>query len=242
MSQHSPDAAGPIGRLLFVDDDRGVRQSFSGMLRRVGYDVDLAADGYAALEMAKHQAYDALITDLLMPGIDGLILIQRLHAIDDTCSSVLITGAEDLQLPSDQLGDSSIVSVVAKPCSPEEFEQTVRRAVEMTRARRRGARAGTNETHVLLIEDNRSDANLVQLFLRETSAYQVTTVARLEDALDAVHLDDFQIILADLTLPDARGLDAVTRLQAASPKVPIIVLTGLQDDEIARHALALDRR
>ncbi len=67
----------------------------------------------------------------------------------------------------------------------------------------------------------------------------MTTVSRLEEALDAVHLDDFQIILADLTLPDARGLDAVTRLQAASPKVPIIVLTGLQDDEIARHALAL---
>ena len=54
-----------------------------------------------------------------------------------------------------------------------------------------------------------------------------------------MHLEDFQIILADLSLPDARGLDSVTQLRAVAPRVPMIVLTGLQDDQIARHALAL---
>ena len=68
MAQSQSSAGAALGRLLFVDDDTGVRQSFSGLLRREGYDVDLAADGYAALEMLKHQSYDAVITDCQFNG------------------------------------------------------------------------------------------------------------------------------------------------------------------------------
>ena len=177
MAQPEQASAAAIGRLLFVDDDSGVRQAFSGVLSREGYNVDLAIDGHAALEMLKLQRYDALITDLLMPGMDGLALIQHVAEIDPTCSAVLITGAEDLQLPADHLSDSSIVSVVTKPCGPDEFRETVHRAVDMTMSRRNAALERNRTTHILLVEDNPADRRLVELYLEEAGhgRYLVTT-------------------------------------------------------------------
>ncbi len=92
---------------------------------------------------------------------------------------------------------------------------------------------------VLLVEDNLGDARLVQEMLREANndVFILTHVERLNDALQ--HLADvkYDVVLVDLTLPDAHGLCTVNHLQTARPELPIVVLTGVNDQNIALQAV-----
>ncbi len=65
--------------ILFVEDDRKLADLVCRSLRRGGYDIDYAPDGESALEMAEAKAYGLLITDLMLPGVDGLALLTALR-------------------------------------------------------------------------------------------------------------------------------------------------------------------
>ena len=86
---------------------------------------------------------------------------------------------------------------------------------------------------VLLVENNMGDARLLREALAEAdpSRFQLTHVQRLSQAL--VHLDEnaYNVVLLDLGLPDSHGIDTLALAQAHTPTVPIVVLTGLQDEE-----------
>ena len=92
---------------------------------------------------------------------------------------------------------------------------------------------------LFLVEDNPGDARLLREMLNEEGSpeTELTHVACMGDA--EKHLTDHEvdIILLDLGLPDAHGLDAVRRARAAAPHVPLVVLTGLDDESLATQAL-----
>jgi hypothetical protein len=92
---------------------------------------------------------------------------------------------------------------------------------------------------VLLVEDNPGDARLLTELLREVGEHRLTMmhVDRLGAALDRLHHDSFDVMLLDLTLPDADGLDTLVRAHAEAPKIPIVVLTGHDDEALAVRAV-----
>jgi len=92
---------------------------------------------------------------------------------------------------------------------------------------------------ILLVEDNSNDELLLREMLN-TSGYlrfTLTVATRVSEARAEMASKDFDVILCDLSLPDARGLDAVETLRAAVPVPPIVVLTGLQDEAMAIAAI-----
>jgi diguanylate cyclase (GGDEF)-like protein/PAS domain S-box-containing protein len=103
------------------------------------------------------------------------------------------------------------------------------------------AEAGTADVlKLLVIEDNKGDARLLQEMLKHqgappTQLIHVTSMLQAEANLGKFNAD---LILLDLGLPDAQGLAAVRRVRAAAQTVPLIVLTGLDDERLAVQALA----
>jgi two-component system cell cycle sensor histidine kinase/response regulator CckA len=93
---------------------------------------------------------------------------------------------------------------------------------------------------VLLIEDNAGDARLIREMFNEQNP-QATELKRVECIAEAErHLaeqDVVAIILLDLGLPDAQGVEAVRRIHAAAPRVPLVVLTGMDDETLATQTL-----
>src|SRR5687768_14072909 len=77
VSSSSPASQGARKRVLVVDDEASIRDLLSKTLAIAEYDVDTAGDGTAALERMRAYAYDLLIADLKMPGMDGLSLIRQ---------------------------------------------------------------------------------------------------------------------------------------------------------------------
>jgi excisionase family DNA binding protein len=79
-------------RILVVDDEVGIRELLSKTLALAEYDVDLAPDGRLALEKLRLFQYDLLITDLKMPGVDGLSVIRETRRFHPELPIVIITG------------------------------------------------------------------------------------------------------------------------------------------------------
>lgn len=92
---------------------------------------------------------------------------------------------------------------------------------------------------VLLVEDNPGDARLIrEIFSQQLSHYsKLTHVESMEDAEKHLSAHSVDLVLLDLGLPDEQGLGAVRRVHAAAPKVPVVVMTGLDDDSVAAQAL-----
>ena len=92
---------------------------------------------------------------------------------------------------------------------------------------------------ILLVEDNDADAHLTQDILAEWSVEQfdVMHVARLSEAFIQLARTRFDAILLDLSLPDGYGLLTLKQIQAASPTIPIIVLSGFSDQSLAVEAV-----
>ncbi|HEY9669073.1 MAG TPA: PAS domain-containing protein, partial [Coleofasciculaceae cyanobacterium] len=92
---------------------------------------------------------------------------------------------------------------------------------------------------VLLVEDNLKDAQLFKEFLSEARAtrFALTHVQRLNQALALLEQNSFDVILLDLSLPDSQGLDTVASVRQASLFTPIVVLTGLDDENLAVKAI-----
>jgi signal transduction histidine kinase len=90
---------------------------------------------------------------------------------------------------------------------------------------------------VLLIEDNPGDARLIREYLGEIpgTAFEMDWVDRLSEGLK--HIDGKDVTVLDLTLPDSMGIDTFKRVQSHAPALPIIVLTGNDDDSLALKAL-----
>jgi diguanylate cyclase (GGDEF)-like protein len=92
---------------------------------------------------------------------------------------------------------------------------------------------------VLLVEDNCGDARLLREMFKEANQHPVSLhcVGTLALAETLLASQDFDLIVLDLGLPDAQGLEAVRRINAAAPSVPLVVLTGLDDEHVAAQAM-----
>ena len=91
-SARPPSPAAGRPRILVVDDEASIRDLLAKTLALAEYDVDLAADGRAALERLRIIPYDLLITDLKMPGIDGLTVIKEARRLKPDIPVIIITG------------------------------------------------------------------------------------------------------------------------------------------------------
>src|SRR5260221_2156108 len=91
---------------------------------------------------------------------------------------------------------------------------------------------------VLLIEDNQGDVRLIREMLAEgeDGIFELACVGRLSQGLEYLATGSACLVLLDLSLPDSYGFDAFLKVYAHSPKVPIIVLTGHDDQTVALSA------
>ena len=92
---------------------------------------------------------------------------------------------------------------------------------------------------VLLVEDNADDTYLVRSLLSSAGVgrFEMDSVMRVGDALQQLNGRLYDVVLLDLTLPDATGLQSLTKVRACAPHIPVVILTGFDDNEIALRAI-----
>lgn len=119
-------------RLLVVDDDPGISALLSRILAAEGHALRTASGGEEALELFRREGADLVLSDLQMPGLGGLELLQRVKALDDTAGFIILTGAGTVQDAVEALrlhADDYLL----KPFNVDEVALAVARALEHRR-------------------------------------------------------------------------------------------------------------
>src|SRR5580704_7797982 len=96
--------------------------------------------------------------------------------------------------------------------------------------------------NILMIEDNPADARLIDIYLNQAydeGLYTLTTSSSLQMGIEMAVQKDFDVILLDLTLPDSFGLDTFKKVYERTPDTPIIVLTGVEDENVGLNAMKM---
>ncbi len=122
----------PTGRVLVVDDHRAARESMADVLRCAGHTVSVAASAVEALELLDRERPDVVLTDLQMPGMDGLELIARVTRRRPAPQVLMITAHATISSAVEAIRRGAF-EYLEKPFNAERLEELVARAIERRR-------------------------------------------------------------------------------------------------------------
>ena len=123
-------------KILLIDDEAGIRKLLSISLRSEGYDVITAENGKRGIELFEQEAPSIVLTDIKMPGTDGIGVLRRIKEINPETEVIVITGDGDMKLAvkSLQLDASDFIT---KPISKEALSVALKRAEEKLKIKKR---------------------------------------------------------------------------------------------------------
>lgn len=119
-------------RILITDDDSDLRELLTEAVKNWGYAVSVAKDGEEALRKLRMERYDVVITDLMMPGMDGLTLLQKIKELDKEILVIIITGYATIETAVKAI-ESGAYDYIAKPFRLDELMIVIKNACERLR-------------------------------------------------------------------------------------------------------------
>ena len=135
MAALSPKPAhAPLARILVVDDDESIRVAMVRFLLRCGYGVESAGSGTDALALIASQQFDAMISDVRMPGLSGPELLPRVLAHDPNLAVLMLSAVNDAPTAANVLAGGAIDYLV-KPIELRALQDAVIRALARRQAR-----------------------------------------------------------------------------------------------------------
>ena len=171
-------------RVLIVDDERANLQALEATLGGQGYEVTGFADPTSALAAFRPDAFDLLLTDLVMPGIGGLTLMHELRARDPDLAVVIMTGEGSIASAVEAMRDGAL-DYVLKPLKLSTLLPVISRALTVRDLRRenarleKGLRARTAELEQALEEVDRQAAERVRAEQALMQAQKIEAIGRL---------------------------------------------------------------
>jgi two-component system, NtrC family, nitrogen regulation response regulator NtrX len=159
--------------ILIVDDEPGVRSALGGVLRDEGYEVDAVESGEACLERLSRQAYDVVVLDIWLPGMDGLQTLARMRERQVDTQVVIISGHGNIESAVRAIKMGAF-DFVEKPLSLEKTVLVVRNALRQRNleAENRALRARVDAQHTMVGDSH------AMLRLREQVAMAAPTNGR----------------------------------------------------------------
>jgi len=165
-------------RVLVVDDETPVRAMISAALERQGYTVQLAGGGREALEALETSNFNLVLTDIVMQDVNGIALLERIHALQPNLPVVMVTAVHDISVAIDSMRRGAY-DYLLKPFEREHLLSTVERALN-----HRQALEESQNYHQSLEEMVRARTEMLRHAMEDLEHSYDVTLEALGDALD----------------------------------------------------------
>lgn len=203
MNQRTPS-------ILVVDDEVDTCRNLSDILTDLGYHVDVAHDGLAALELVRQHPYDVALLDLKMPGMDGLTLYRAIKKLRAGTVAIVVTAYAGTDTTAEALA-AGAWQVLAKPVDFTKLLGFVNEAL--------------GQPLVMIVDDDHELCQSLWDLLRERG-YRVCLAHDENQAADRLKDRDFKVVLIDMKLPASDGASVFRVVRQTNPQARTIVITG----------------
>jgi two-component system, NtrC family, response regulator HydG len=200
--------------ILVVDDEVDTCRNLSDILTDLGYKVDVAHDGFSALELVRKKPYDVALLDLKMPGMDGLTLYREIKKMRAGTVAIVVTAYAGGNTTADALA-AGAWHVLPKPVEFPRLLGLVEEAL--------------GQPLVMVVDDDHDlCANLWDL-LRECG-YRVCLAHDEKQAAERLADQEYKIVLIDMKLPDGDGTTVFNAVRQKNPKARTVFITGFRSE------------
>ncbi len=202
-------------RILVVDDDTNLLDLLVDTLSGVGYQAVGVPDGVTALERLKDEKFDLMISDIKMPGMDGIGLLKRVRRYYPRMPVLLITGYPSAEM----IGRASADGFLAKPFRISLIEELI----ESTLAGKPERITGTLRS-IMVVDDDDSFRETLTDMLRANN-YVPLSASNAEEALRELENGDIDAVITDIRMPATDGITLMNRIKEKNPEMPVILTT-----------------
>jgi CheY-like chemotaxis protein len=213
----------PKLRILIVDDDKRMTRTLADILTLAGHEVTEASSGPQALEYISAQAFDCVLTDVRMPGMDGVEFHRQLRQFRSGLPVVLMTAYAADEIIRQGL-EEGVVGVFDKP-------------LDMTLLLGFFGSLAKHHT-IAIVDDDPAFCKTLGDILRQRGF----TVMPITDPHVGVEMiaADTQVILLDMKLNSISGLDVLKNIRAHYPSLPVLLVTGYRQEMVETIRAALE--
>ncbi|HRI06811.1 MAG TPA: response regulator [Nannocystaceae bacterium] len=210
-------------RVLIVDDNHDLADNLAELLEDEGYATLTAYSGERAVELAAAQPFDIVLTDIRMPGMNGVELVKKLSSINEKAIFLLMTAYTSDAM----LGEALRAGVRAILNKPVELPDLL-------------ARLPHGAVRVLLIED---DAQLADLLADALSrhGFEVDIALTCEQAREPIARSRPDVAVADVFLPDGNGAQLAREI-CLKNGIPVVLMTGYDSEGATQIVQSLPAR
>ncbi|KLD76073.1 histidine kinase [Xanthomonas hyacinthi DSM 19077] len=200
--------------ILVIEDDPAFARILADMVHRKGHRVLAAGDGESGLALAKRYRPTGILLDVMLPGMDGWTVIERLKGdVATRHIPVHFISATDDATRGMELG---AVGFLTKPVSRESIANAFDRMLHFATGRTR---------HLLVVDDDASARTAVRTLLKDDSVV-IEEASSGEEALSKTSHTVFDCIVLDLGLPGMSGIDFLEHLSRGGHTPPVVVYSG----------------
>ena len=130
MLSNKSSTGDPVAKVLVAEDNPAVREFIVRSLTSVGHTVVAATDGQHALDLLTHEKFNVLVTDIVMPNVDGIALAMKATRLFPDLRIIMISGYAQERMRAHNL-DALVHRILAKPFSLEEICEAVKNALAL---------------------------------------------------------------------------------------------------------------
>jgi CheY-like chemotaxis protein len=214
-----------LARILIVDDEADTCANLSDIFTDLGYQVDVANDGFSAIKLVERSHYDVALLDLKMPGMDGLELYRRIRQISAGTVAIVVTAYASSNTAEAVL-NAGAWKIMGKPVDFPQLQLLVDEAL--------------SQPLVLVVDDDHDLCDSLWELFRERGL-RVCVAHDGPEAIDKLYNNTFQLLIVDMKLPNADGSELISELKAINPEARSVLITGHRSEMENRIQEALDR-
>jgi DNA-binding NtrC family response regulator len=228
--------------ILLVGEQQKGHEEIAATLRNAGFTVLEASDSTEALLQVKRRGVAVLITDLVLPGKNGIELIREVHLSQPDMEAIAMSryGSEATK---DKLSRIGAFGYLEKPVHASILLDMVRAAIKSRRKARIGfgeaePRLGFNHERILIVDDDPTIQEALSEFLLQ-KGYRVTLAGNGLLAYEKILVNDYDCIILDVNMPEMDGAQTVAAIRRTDPYTYILLVSGDPDSEKTKEAMAL---
>lgn len=211
--------------ILIVDDDVGMTETLSDILADLGHHVEIASDGFKAIQKVKTHSFDVILMDIKMPGINGVETYKEIKHIQPNAAVMMMTAYSVEDLVAEALKEG-VYGVWYKPIEIAKIMKFIEQLKK--------------SALILIVDDDLPTCETLMDLLKE-KGYRIAQVSSGELAIEAVKEQNFDLVFIDVKMPVMNGLETYLALRQIRPNIKVIMMTAYRQEaqslveEASRH-------